>query len=783
MAWPCFPLALPYQVIVPTPSYVANDYPAGSFAVVPSYDTAEIHTSIFELVNSHSCLDLTGQTLRCWYLNLSPEDKTIIQDEGGFQQFLQRHPALELLTQPVYVKYVVGRGCPVLPPVLPPVLQPDSPAQTSAAPGERERRLETDEEHLRLEMLPSNVREALLCCDDGGDCLQNGPEQEVHYTQQLGCPQDCCQSGFSGPPTLEPSQQRAQEEEPFPLNEDRSPEPDRRGREGRPEDWTQILPRSAAERKPPADPAAGEASLISEDQSDVVLSIMEADGSILACLKGEGAKRHDGGLLSGPAGPDGLAATASSETIRRSTAETSTCDASVGPETPPPPPNTPASTQTEDPGTADKQVLTDVHMADLDYLAKAFMKRKLVKGEEPKERQEKANSWACTLRKERERAQKAELRLLALQQSLCRQQCLGLFYTSEGGQFTPFPNEAPGQVLSVLQQLERDYNEMRAQILAGVPLEQLEPLSVGSDAPTPGGSHVPAEISADMPGPVPSRKRALRPKTLKRGEPSPQSPGTAVRPRTSRRPVGDEPCRFAQEPNASEAWYDAQEDLEPSGPAEATGMEGDTTAESSGEEAQSSVLHVSNPPNNVTEEDVKLWFENFQVSEVGISASRSGVRVAVVTVKGAQSAEAAARELNGRIVRGSALLVERITGTAGGGAGGLPPSRDSDQSAQTSNTGSGGVERKLMTEPPLGADTKARKVVCVSPTVKETFVPRHYGTMDSFDALMAELAERHPEVGRQAIASALTALSAKHQGRLCSLPLKAIREMTSDLLM
>ena len=61
-------------------------------------------------------------------------------------------------------------------------------------------------------------------------------------------------------------------------------------------------------------------------------------------------------------------------------------------------------------------------------------------------------------------------------------------------------------------------------------------------------------------------------------------------------------------------------------------------------------------------------------------------------------------------------------------------------------------------------------------------MPQHYGTMGSFDTLMAELTQRHPDVGRQRIVDALLELRAKHQGILSSLPLRTIREMTSDLL-
>lgn len=89
---------------------------------------------------------------------------------------------------------------------------------------------------------------------------------------------------------------------------------------------------------------------------------------------------------------------------------------------------------------------------------------------------------------------------------------------------------------------------------------------------------------------------------------------------------------------------------------------------------------------------------------------------------------------------------------------------------------------QLITQPPLSCSIRNRKVVCISPTAKGTFVPQHYGTMGSFDTLMAELTQRHPEVGRQRIVDALMELQAKHRGVLSGLPLRTIREMTSELL-
>lgn len=124
------------------------------------------------------------------------------------------------------------------------------------------------------------------------------------------------------------------------------------------------------------------------DQSDVFHSIMENDKSILVCLTSEDVKAFNSEVHSGPAAADSEAPAANSETLKSAqsvikiiTAEkytspmpcVTTCDMMVGTELAP---SMSAVTQTEDPETADKHVITEVHMADLDYLAEVRLNPK-----------------------------------------------------------------------------------------------------------------------------------------------------------------------------------------------------------------------------------------------------------------------------------------------------------------------------------------------------------------------------------------------------------------------
>ncbi|KAM9347607.1 RNA-binding protein 44 [Symphorus nematophorus] len=687
VVWPCFPSYLfdNYTGVVVPPVIPQLFNPVTEKSSPENSRKFFLDRSVFDLVDAHPYLSLTDPKLLGWYLHLSPEDRKIIQDEGGFHQFLQRHPALELSRHHVYVKY-------------------------------------------------------------------------------------------------------------------------------------------------------DEASLSFEDQSDNFYSIMEDDKSILACVPGEDVKVHNSGVHSGPVIANSEVLADGSETLKsvqcdimKNTAEKcsfpvpciTTRNSMVGTEQAL---STSAFTQTEYPGTFDKHVITEVHMADLDYLAEEFIKLKIA-NEELREENKKMKRLGCELTKECDciqRAQQAELCLLDLQYSMCRQHCWRLYYTSaEGGQLNPLPKNHPGNIVGVLQKLESEYNHMKDKILSGVPLEQLKSLSVDSEQITTGASYIPAQIIGDVLGNVSTgnsqgphnasgeekespdnksrdgqhmqKKEQIKNSTAKRAVTFvPQKRAAILKANKTEEKLKTAVCR---ELNTSEAWYDAEEDLEPAGPAVAAGTGHDTTVitkhkiyESASEEASSSVLCVSNLPSNVTEGDLMLWFEKYHATEVNILALKNDLRVAIVMISGPQSAKAAVRELNGCYMQGHTLHVEHINRGMGGSHSQAsasisgPESPQNTTQPQTSKTESNSTERKLVTQPPLSSSIKVRKVVSISPTAKGTCVPQHYGTMGSFDSLMAELTQHHPDIGRQRIVDALIELKAKRQGVLSGLPLKTIREMTSELL-
>ncbi|XP_076841588.1 RNA-binding protein 44 isoform X2 [Brachyhypopomus gauderio] len=74
-----------------------------------------LNKSIFDLVKDSRFLELTDPKLLSWYLSLSVEDSTLIQEQGGLLDFLQRHPALEVSRRIVHLKQQIVGNCLPLP--------------------------------------------------------------------------------------------------------------------------------------------------------------------------------------------------------------------------------------------------------------------------------------------------------------------------------------------------------------------------------------------------------------------------------------------------------------------------------------------------------------------------------------------------------------------------------------------------------------------------------------------------------------------------------------------
>ncbi|CAK6967641.1 RNA-binding protein 44 [Scomber scombrus] len=934
--WPCYPISLPYQV--PGHSYFTGDYAGvlvSSQAIPCFYNKVTekrtpkenrrflLERSVFDLVEGHPYLALTDQKLLVWYLSLSPDDRKIIQDDGGLYQFLHQHPSLELSKHHVYVKYNIGVNSPV---------QLTTTYNKHRSVTTRVEKCRCD---LELEEMLSNTlseNSSLPRCNNSRSGSHKKKSQEMRPTKQIAHPQDSFQTAYNSPFTE--SHQKAHQvglsrsnssgavcKDPAAMvSFSLDMELERCRQKGKPElsgqisvaqdqspnftcaeisqlqsEWSTIKRESSeyytldsiqmddteycdksltqsgepeknnsllafkgisTSRETFAQPVdetysntacqnytvygseypAGDDQVSSslEDPSNNFYSLMEDDKSILICMPVEAQKAPVSVVHSGVVTTISEEPAGSSETLKAddcpmkiSTAEkytspmprAPTCDAMVGTDLTE---GVLAFTQTEDPATADKDIITEVHMADLDYLAEEFTKIKMAQVK-PREQKKKINSQGHRLRKEcdcMQRAQQAELCLLALQYNMCRQHCWRLYCTSaEGGQLSTMLKEPPANIVTVLQNLESDYKQMRDKILAGVPLEQLKPLSVDCEKIVTQASYIPTQISdvlgnksswssqqsqenSEAPGggtrysegqdsngyqggqkkQIPANQltkdscKSRRAVTL-----VPQERGTICK---AYKPEEKQTTGACEELNMSEAWFDAEEDLEHAAAAQIGEESKDKRDESTSEETKNSILCV-NLPSNVTESEVMQWFEKYQASEVSISTLNNDLRVAIVMVA---NAEGAVTDLNGYIMQGHTLNVGLINRATAGSQSQASTSICGPESSQdttkppTSKTDSSSTHRQLITQPPLSSSLNNRKVVCISPTAKGTCVPQHYGTMGSFDTLMAQLTQLHPDIGRQRIVDALIELRTKHQGVLSGLPLRTIREMTSELL-
>ncbi|KAK2840253.1 hypothetical protein Q5P01_013993 [Channa striata] len=483
-----------------------------------------------------------------------------------------------------------------------------------------------------------------------------------------------------------------------------------------------------------------------------------------------------------------------------------------------------AFTQTGDPRTADKHIVTEVHMADLDYLAAEFMELKTSQEELKK----MVKRSGCKLRKKCDciqRAQRAELSLLTLQYYMCRQHCWRFYYASaEAEQLTPlsgdlnthWPKEPPANILNVLQKLKSDFIEMRGKILEGVPLEKLKPLSVDSGKITRAvSSYIPAQIAGDLlqnfrswssqepqrqttsgdrnecsgdevTNDCQSKAKQVKPNSKMRTAVTllPQSRGANYDPY---RLSGNQTTAVCKDPTTREAWYDAQEDLEAIGPAAAVEMGQNPkatisikTLQSANEDAESSVHQFSTLTRNMLKRDAMCSSEKYHTSEVSLPAINNDLR--------SHPAEVEEGELQGLTLNMEHKVHRNSGGRRSRSSSSLSVSSQDDTKGQTPKTDTNSIMktfstiRLFMTQPRFGTSIKNMKTVCNLPTAKGTFVPQHYGTMGSFDTLMAELTQHHPDVGRQKIVDALVELRDKHEGVLSRLPLGTISEMASELL-
>ncbi|KAM4730632.1 RNA-binding protein 44 [Anableps anableps] len=873
--WPAVPATVYYEEPVPPSVYGVVGCPAMlepprlltqsvtppdylSFCEHSKRRALLLHRSVLDLLAAHHCLALTDTELLRWYLSLSPEDRSIILDDGGLYYFLQNHPCLELSQGHDYVKKTCLQMLEMLPGDMMENL-PQVGCSNSMTRSQKQLREEAQDKPA-VHQMASNL---LLTQGQNQQKLQSSSiSAAVSLDVDLESARQRRKAEFWSQELVAQSQRAAstiQAQSERPVENSKSSEQPRL-------DTVKITRRSdesQLQQAPPLKGPAGEnvlggentadnhvetrLGLEDESESDQFHSTMEDDSRILMCLASNDLAVQNAEAPIQPVSVSSDPPATIWEALHvKSTAEkfTSTgpcepsCEAAVNTEVET---STAKQTQTEGPNTAEQNIMTELHMSDLDYLAEEFIKIQILQERrEPKKKSHSPGNGTGASRKDcscKQQAEQAELTLLSLHYELCRQYVWRLYYTSAEGHLPiTIAKDLPPNVIKILQKLETDYNLMKHQILMGVPLERLSPLCVECEKITTGACYIPEQIIGDVVGKAPSwyvdthswcSRRFINSSPLRvdrslvsaptvtltslilstvqgtqkhdgaedSGSPEDEDRKSCQKTKLFKKEA-DEVKRSAalvpddrfvkqmgcEEVSFSEAWYDAEEELQGPGPAENMA----DNAGSASDESSSSVLYVSNLSGHVTQSDVRQLFEKFQPSDVSIFSLKNDVRVAIVIVDGSEAAKAAVIELNGHRMHNQTLFIRHLSGAAGGGhpsasTRGSMSLQDAPK-APTSETSWRLTEKKLINPPVLSSSIQTRKVVSIFPTAKGTCVPQHFGTMDGLDTLMAELSQLHRDVHRQTILDALMELKTMHQGVLASLPLSTIRDMTSDLL-
>ncbi|KAK2850038.1 hypothetical protein Q7C36_008821 [Tachysurus vachellii] len=365
-------------------------------------------------------------------------------------------------------------------------------------------------------------------------------------------------------------------------------------------------------------------------------------------------------------------------------------------------------TQTIQRPTSEKGIITEVYMSDLDALCEEFEKLKMM--EEELMLLKKEMPSATGPRSEQScgcgavsRARWAELRLLALQFAMCQQHCWRRFYTSYEGETSLQGIElVPDAMSQTLKSLEDDYLKMKRKILEGVPLDNLKPLAVDTKRLTAATCYRPSLIYEAFLGVGSS----FKPTSLKdegqtnqaiedlkisttdhehfiKNTTAPQcnsatssetvsSMRSRVVPASSQQPgvsSDSKPYSGARKDlNSGDAWYDAEEefgcDARSCKEDRQTGLNDQGDSKEQNVDPLTKIDHcfllcVLNLPNTVTEHDLLLWFAKYHTNQVSLS-NFTNTRVAIVSVRNSNDAEAAVREMNGQTIQGHKLHVEHL---------------------------------------------------------------------------------------------------------------------------
>ncbi|XP_056610077.1 RNA-binding protein 44 isoform X2 [Triplophysa dalaica] len=838
----------------------------------------KVKSSLFNLVRVYHSLELTDPKLLGWYLSLPVDDRTLVQQEGGLLQFIQRHPNLEVARKWVYVKQKFRGNYSPHPTTMSsnhkswyPTLSDVSQCQNCGysfqcgtkkcyrcgvhvqISAQEDSILENEND---LELLPSNVREELNIitsknetsqqsygsfsngsCNAQAQCLSELWE-EVEKREDIKHFHDLTsQANHSLDMELD-MQCHAQRVNNFQNDQDRLDEESEAGenfcdadQETKPEyysfsstslnhtEWSDGSQHMESGFNDSIMATKGSTELSDVHSETTMASAVDSfsrlgqsfelanePGDHVEYLLNKEPPRSFVNQIVDACGDFRACFTSTRATEVCQNLQTKACQ-SVATDTDSLPVSSKKDTHVAT-STSDKSIVTEVYMADLEFLTEEFIKLKETEKElkQLKERKSRPSPGGDLCRNVggcdcAQRVKRAELRLLGLQYIMCQQHCWRRYFTSPLGESAPQGTDPlPDIIAETLKALEKDYHDMMRQLLAGTPLDDLKPLSVESQKMiTTGTNYSPTSVleahlgSFDCLESTVANNHALDGKDKRtraplcqntediQDEPNVDSSNRVETAVPSNKHHGN--YSAIKDLNGSEAWFDAEEELQDGNMEKQEGRENMIQKmEQKGTDLEnshhSSLLCVTCLPRNVTEE-MLILFEKYHATGVSISTFSNNIRAAIVDLNSANDAKAAVKDLNGCTLQGHTLCVQQLCGPTSAHP------KLNDQPHDTVET----IKTEANRQRTKGASARGPRCsvdrltkVCDSPTASGTCVPQRYADTGSFNTIILRLLERHPDVDRQKIVDAMLKLRDMNQGILRGFTLNAIVDMTSKLI-
>ncbi|XP_025030404.1 RNA-binding protein 44, partial [Python bivittatus] len=195
-------------------------------------------------------------------------------------------------------------------------------------------------------------------------------------------------------------------------------------------------------------------------------------------------------------------------------------------------------------------------------------------------------------------------------------------------------------------------------------------------------------------------------------------------------------------------------------------------------------VHVGGLSPSVSEVDLWLHFQKYNVSEVSVCEYFKNYRYAFLNFKTACDAKLAVKEMNEREIKGKAMKVRLVRTVRENGIQDYQNSMKQECLSKVPHSGivsSKSSSRKTSFEEDITEGLLPFGSVQFTPNPSSTFIPPNTLNLRSFRKVVQKLEQLYPEICRDNILDALVEIK-ENKGHLSGLPLSTIVQMTSSLL-